>query len=141
MQLGFGVSLTRGGGKAKPLIITALVAPSLGPLAVGDTIQSAYTAGVFASAAGVIVSATPTYLLDGVPVAGSTAVAAGQVAQVVVLVTDSVGTTRVFATAARTAAPPLIAWVIEDGVVLSMPVPPPPFVNTGAAGNPILEYA
>jgi hypothetical protein len=82
-------------------IITATQAPVLGPLAAGDAVSDAFTAGVYASTAGTIASQDVTVMVNGSPEGDGLAyvVAEGDVVQVQELVTDSEANTRTFSTA------------------------------------------
>jgi len=89
-------------------IITATTAPVLGPLAAGDAVSDAFTAGVYASTAGTIASQDVTVLVNGSPEGDGLAyvVAEGDVVQVQELVTDSEANTRTFSTGQQT-----VPWI------------------------------
>lgn len=95
LHLGIGVSNRSGG---EPPIITATVSPSMGVLTETDTPADGYVAGTYASSAGTISSAVPTYVVNGNDEAGSYDLQPGDVVSARVLVTDSVANQRTFST-------------------------------------------
>lgn len=88
--------------ESTPPIITATTAPSIGTLTDGDTVQSAYTAGSYASTAGTIASAVETVTINGTTGALADVVSFDDVVSVSVLVTDSAGNTQTFNAGAQT---------------------------------------
>lgn len=103
--------------------ISAVVMPSMNMLTAAQTPADGYVAGNYTSSAGSIVSAVPTYIVDGTPQAGSFDLQADDMVFVSVLVTDSVGNTRVFVTNVVTVSaiggsvPSIIpdnAWDVQD---------------------------
>lgn len=78
--------------------ISAVTSPTLSALTDAQTPSAGFTDGTYTSTAGTIVSAVPTYKVDGVTQPGSFDLTAGEVVQVSVLVTDSVGNTKTFTT-------------------------------------------
>lgn len=126
MRLGISIGIgARGAGNSEPAIITASTAPSLGPLTDGDTVQSAYTAGSYASTAGTIASAVETVTINGTTGALADVVSFDDVVAVSVLVTDSVGNTRTFGAGTQTVqgiAPTLTATDSLSGRTLTITV-------------------
>ena len=95
------------GGRAR--IITATIAPSLGPLADGDTIASAMSANYdqtsnYASTAGTISTVVAAATVNGTSALFTDTVDAGDVVAVTVTVTDSEANERVFNAGTRTVA-------------------------------------
>jgi hypothetical protein len=104
---GYGIT-----GVANP--ITATVLPSLVAVDWTQTPADALVAGSYASTAGTIVSAVPTYLVDGVSRPGSFDLLGGETLSVTVLVTDSAGSARVFSAGSITVTmpPPPAAFTV-----------------------------
>lgn len=96
MKIGicFEITLPRG----ISAIITVTSSPTMGALTDTDTPADGYVAGSYASSAGTISSAVPTYYVNGGAQSGTYDLQPGDVVFARVLVTDSVGNTATFAT-------------------------------------------
>ncbi len=109
LRIGFGLGVSalqnqsHFGGPSGPAI-TASLLPSLSALTQGQTPNDGYGAGVYASSAGTITSIVASYLVNGVPEVASYSLSAGDMVQILVIVSDNAANSRQFTTATVTVA-------------------------------------
>ena len=109
MRLGVGLQLGSLFAGGAPPAISATVAPALGGLADGDTVQSGLSAGAtdtstYASSEGSITSVTAAVTINGAAGALTDTVSAGDIVSVTITVADDAGNSRAFLAGARVVA-------------------------------------